>query len=69
LKDFLNTPMGSRFPGLLLHAHIVDQLLRKAIHPIHGTMKFKEIVLRARMPHGVCASDHDGQQGQAVVRD
>jgi hypothetical protein len=46
-----------------------DQLLRKAIHPIHGTMKFKEIVLGVRMPHGVRASDHDGQQGEAVVRD
>src|SRR5262245_23696894 len=44
-----------------------DQLPYKAIHPIYGTMKFEEVVLRFRMPHRVRASDHDGQQRQAVV--
>lgn len=31
LKDHLITPLAKRYPGVLLHAHVVNQLLRHAI--------------------------------------
>ncbi len=31
LKDYLRTPIDTRYPGVLLHAQLVDQLLRAAI--------------------------------------
>ena len=32
LKDYVRTPIKGRFEGLMLHAHLVDQLVRKAIY-------------------------------------
>ncbi len=32
LKDFHNTPIKKVYPGLMLHAHTIDQLLRYAVH-------------------------------------
>lgn len=39
LKDALSTPLGERYPGVQLHAHVVDQLLRMALdgEPCLGT--------------------------------
>ena len=31
LKDHLITPLAKRFPGVLLHAHVVNQLLRQSV--------------------------------------
>ena len=32
LKDHLITPLAKRFPGVLMHAHVVNQLLRQAVN-------------------------------------
>jgi adenylate cyclase len=38
VKDYIATPLFNRYPGVLLHAHVINQLLRYAIDgesPIH----------------------------------
>ena len=45
LKDHLITPLAKRFPGLLMHAHVVNQLLRQAIEgqqPLHFWNEWQE---------------------------
>ncbi len=45
LKDYLITPLAKRFPGVLMHAHVINQLLRDAVegqHPIRFWNEWQE---------------------------
>jgi adenylate cyclase len=43
LKDFLSCPVSKRFPGLMLHAHVVNQLLRHAVDGQRPLRFWKEL--------------------------
>ena len=45
LKDHLSTPLAKRFPGVLMHAHVVSQLLRQAVEgqrPLRSWSEWQE---------------------------
>jgi len=42
LKDHLITPLAKRFPGVLIHAHVVNQLLRQAVEAQRPIRFWKE---------------------------
>jgi adenylate cyclase len=43
MKDFLSTPLGERYPGVMLHAQVVDQLLRSALEGARPTRSWPEL--------------------------